>query len=169
MKKFLSCHNSQILGVLSGFDRLRFRGTFRQWAHVSGMLSIFSYLHVLLKDFRQFAEQTTEHFRAGVEGVAAAAGRPVQYLPSPQTDKEQLIQKVLHEQGVGQRGVIAVLSSVEVCQSYDIYRNRRAAKQIELRPARRKCLHYYVYLLDAKFGLTRTCACSPGSPLTCTS
>ena len=152
MKKFLARHAGRIVSVLSGFDRLRFRGTFRQLAHVSGMQSILSYLGVLLKDFGNFSEQATARFREGVEGVAQHADRPVIYLPSPQTNKEELIQKILREKGTGRDGVIAVFSSVEVCQSYEIRRNRQQ-RTIELQPARRKCLHYYVYRLDSMFGL----------------
>jgi hypothetical protein len=154
MKKFLNCHAGKILGVLSGFDRVRFRGTFRQYAHVAGMMSILSYLQVLLKDFHEFADNATARFRAGVEAVAQAAGRPVQYLANPQTDKEQLIAQLYREQGVEAGGLIAVLSTVECCQSYEIRRDRQR-KQISLQSARRKCLHYYVYREDPLFGLTQ--------------
>lgn len=119
-KKFISRHAEQVLGVLSSFDRIRFRGTFRQLAHTSGMLSILAYLHVLLKDFHVFAEQTTARFRAGIERLALCADRPVQYLSSPQLNQEQLVQKLLCDRGVGRRGVIAIFSTVEVCQSYEI-------------------------------------------------
>jgi hypothetical protein len=152
MKKFLACHAEKILGVLSGFDRIRFRGTFRQLAHREGLLSILAYLHVLLKDFAGFAEHCTERFKAGVQATADDAGRAVQYLPSPQTDKEALVAKIQREQGAGKGGVVAVLSTVEVCQSYQI-RRVRETKRIELEPALRKCLHYYVYLQDTMFGL----------------
>jgi len=152
MKKFLARHCDQVLGVLSGFDRVRFRGTFRQWAHVDGMISILSYLGVLLKDFARFAEQTTARFREGVETMAQAADRPVIYLASPQSDKEQRVQQILREHSVGPEGVIAIFSSVEVCQSYEIRRDR-SSRRLHLQPARRKCLHYYVYRLDPMFGL----------------
>ena len=39
MKSFLQRHHRQILGVLSGFNRLRFRGTLRTLANVPGVLS----------------------------------------------------------------------------------------------------------------------------------
>jgi hypothetical protein len=152
MKKFISRHAQEVLGVLSGFDRIRFRGTFRQLAHVDGMFAILCYLHVLLKEFHAFAEETTARFRAGVESMALRTDRPVQYLPSPQTNKEELVQKVLRERGVGPEGAIANFSTIEVCQAYEIRRDRES-KQIELRAALRKCLHYYVYLQDPRFGL----------------
>lgn len=90
MKRFIASHADQLLGVRSGFDRNRFRGTFRQLARTKGMSSILGYLQALLKNFREFAEQTTARFRAGVEATAERAERPVQYLASPLTNKEEL-------------------------------------------------------------------------------
>ncbi|MCI0355817.1 MAG: hypothetical protein L0099_12370, partial [Acidobacteria bacterium] len=152
MKKFISQHAEEVLGVLSGFDRIRFRGTFRQLAHANGMFSILCYLRVLLKDFRAFAEQTTARFRAGVEAMALRTDRPVQYLPSPQTNQEELVQQVLRERGVGLEGAIANFSTLEVCRSYEIRRDRER-KPIELRVALRKCLPSYVDRQDPLFGL----------------
>src|SRR2546430_11189915 len=37
MKEFIAKHRNEIAGVLSGFDRLIFRGTLRSLAHVAGM------------------------------------------------------------------------------------------------------------------------------------
>ena len=99
----------------------------------------------------RFAQAATERFRESVEGVADQAGRAVRYLASPAIDKEQLVDRIVEEQGVGPGGVLAVLSAVEVCQSFDVHRNRER-KILELRPARRKCLHYYVYFQDPTFG-----------------
>jgi hypothetical protein len=49
-------------------------------------------------------------------------------------------------------GLIAVLTCVEPCMGYDVYRNR-AAKKIELVIRPRKCLHHYHYLMHPQFGL----------------
>jgi hypothetical protein len=151
MKSFVARFGSQIYGVLRGFDRIRFRGTFRQLATVSGMTTMLSFSKVLFKDFGPFAERTTKRFREGVEGVAAQAGRPIQYLSRPETDKEQLVDRIANAQPAGRGGILAILSAVEVCNSFEMYRNREH-KMLELRPARRKCLHYYVYFQDATFG-----------------
>lgn len=153
MRSFLGRHAPHIFGVLRGFDRIRFRGTFRQLATVSGMTTMMSFSRVLLKDFGAFAEHTTRRFRESVEGVAARAERPVEYLSRPETDKEQFVDRIEKEEGAAAGGVLAVLSTVEVCNSFEIHRNR-ARKILELRPARRKCLHYYVYFQDSTFGRT---------------
>lgn len=151
MKSFLARHAPRMLGVLRGFDRIRFRGTFRQLATVSGMTTMLSFSKVLLKDFGAFAQRTTDRFREGVAGVAAQGERPIRYLPQPEIDKAKLVDRIAQEQGVGRGGLLAIFSAVELCNSFDIHRNR-ARKILELRSARRKCLHYYVYFQDATFG-----------------
>jgi len=86
MRSFLQRHGGQILGVLSGFDRMRFRGTLLRLASVGGMVHFLTRMGVLLKDFGAYADRMTQRLRRGVEEAAVAAGRPVQYLERA-TDK----------------------------------------------------------------------------------
>ncbi len=153
MRQFIQRHQDQMLGVLSGFDRMRFRGTLRLLTNVGGMMGFLSLVGVLLKDFMVYAEGVTKRLRQTTEERAQAAGRPVRYLPGA-TRKDELIEKILQEEGLAADGLIAVLSTLENCYSYDIYRNR-SAKQVQLRRRPRKCLHYYFYFVDATFGLTQ--------------
>lgn len=153
MRKFIELHREKMLGVLSGFDRLRFRGTVRRWAYPDGLGKLMGFLKVRLTDFDDFVQQTTGRFRAGVERMAEAAGLPVQHLPSPSVDKERLVQDLLAKRGPAGPGVVAVLSAVEMCRSFELHRNREQ-KRVEVRSAARKCLHYYVYLQDRQFGLS---------------
>jgi hypothetical protein len=37
VQNFIAAHHDEITGVLSGFDRLEFRGTLRSNAHAGGM------------------------------------------------------------------------------------------------------------------------------------
>lgn len=67
MKSFIDKHKKDIIGVLSGWDRIVFRGTFRLVANLAGMHQYLSYLGVLMKDFKQYAqEKTAELIRASV-------------------------------------------------------------------------------------------------------
>src|SRR5207302_6484471 len=50
MKEFIAKHRNEIAGVLSGFDRLIFRGTLRSLAHVAGMQTYLAMNKILLKD-----------------------------------------------------------------------------------------------------------------------
>lgn len=151
MKSFLKIHQDHVFGVLRGLDRVRFRGTFRQLACLDGMTRLLCFCKVLLKDFKGFAEQTTLRFRAGVEAVAEEAGQTIEYLSSPDIDKERRVDQIVRERTVQPGDILAVFKTVECCRSYDIHRNARQ-KILELRPAQRKCLHYYVYLQDPLFG-----------------
>jgi hypothetical protein len=153
MRTFLQRRGAAILGVLNGFDRMRFRGTLLRLSSVGGMMHFLSRVGVLLKDFGAYAEAVTKGLRRRVEEAAAAEGRPVQYLERA-TDKERLVQKIRADQGATERGWIAVFRTLENCISYDIFRNRQT-QRIDLRRAQRKCLHYYFYFMDPTFGLTQ--------------
>ncbi len=53
--KFIANHQDQISGVLSGFDRLVFRGTLRSIAHAAGMNQYLCSNQILLKNFGSHA------------------------------------------------------------------------------------------------------------------
>jgi hypothetical protein len=151
MKHFMERVKGSVQGVLSGFDRLRIRGTKRLLASVQGMSSYLWQRKILLKDFKAHALEVTEQIRQATEQVAVAGGRPVRYLPSSTQDKEALARVLATQDGV-REGLIAVFSCVEPCWSFEIHRDR-ASKHIDLRVGNRKCLHYYHYFLDPQLGL----------------
>ena len=150
MQLFLQRHAADVTGVLSGFDRLRFRGTFRLIANARGLMSLMAHLGVLAKDFKQFALGVSAHVRAAVADVAAAAGRPVLYLPSSGTDKEQVARALAARDHV-RHGLIGVWGCVERCRSFDL-RSDKARGWLVVEPAPRKCQHYYLYYLHERFG-----------------
>ena len=153
MKTFVQRFSDKILGVLSCFDRLRFRGSLRLLSSVAGVASWLNAAGILLKDFLPFADKLTQRLRRDTEQFAQDAGRPVRYLES-KVDKEQLVQGIRDQQAPADNGLVTVLSTLETCQSFDIFRNRDT-HQIQLRRRIRKCLHYYFYFEDGRFGLTQ--------------
>src|SRR5437867_5572216 len=80
-KPFLEKYASSIIGVLSGFDRLRFRGTLRQLYCPQVMESYLSVCHILLKDFGQLVQKTTEAVKARAKALAEKTGRPFVSFP----------------------------------------------------------------------------------------
>ena len=70
MTEYIAKHQERILGTLSGFDRVRFRGTFRVLAVVHLLMGWLAQRRVLMKDFGDFAESLTERLRQSVEHVA---------------------------------------------------------------------------------------------------
>jgi len=153
MKSFLQRHGEKILGVLSGFDRLRFRGSLRMLCNVKGLGCWLYDAGILVKDFLPFAERATKQLRGTLERMAEAAGRPVQYQQT-KVNKEPLVQHIREQQGAAENGLIAAFSTLETCQSFDVYHNRNT-RHVELRRRIRKCLHYYFYFEDGRFGLTQ--------------
>jgi hypothetical protein len=153
MNKFLQRFGANVIGVLSGFDRMRFRGSDRQLCHAEGILAFLCWIKVLLKDFGDFAEDRTNTLCAAIKRQASEQEVPAIYLASSAEDKEQ---RALAEARKRQQksGLIAVLSCVEPCRSVVMRKDHHGLLQPGLEE--RKCLHYYHYYLDRKFGLMYT-------------
>jgi hypothetical protein len=150
MQEFIAKHREEIAGVLSGFDRLVFRGTLRSVSHVNGMDTYLAMNKVLRKDFARHVQQVSEQLKQASLAEAGQFGRPVQYLASPQEDKEAVARKIASQDGVRQ-GLICVLTAVEPCWSFDVYRNRET-KQLDLVARPRKCLFLYHYRIHPVLG-----------------
>ncbi|MFQ5770408.1 MAG: hypothetical protein ACE5HX_07725 [bacterium] len=150
MEQFLIRHKKHIIGVLSGFDRVLFRGTLRSISHVEGMSLFLACRNVLLKDFGVFVEKQSTHLKEHAKAFALRHGRPYQYIQSSSVSKEQTAKGIMERDGIT-NGLICVLSCVEPCQSYAT-RKDRESKKLQLIPAKRKCLHFYFYFIDREFG-----------------
>lgn len=151
MKSFIQRWAAVIVGVLSGWDRLRFRGTKRWLAHPKGLFGFLWQRGVLLKDFGSYAQDTGRQLRTATETLVREQGRPLLYLAKSTTSKDEVIRDLLRRQPV-REGLIGVLSCVEPCWSFEVRRCRQT-KQLHLQKAWRKCLHYYHYYLDPQWGL----------------
>ena len=150
MKEFILRHASSVIGILSGFDRVLFRGTLRRLANVGGLLSFLNFTDVLLKDFGAYCETTTEQIKAASTAVMENAGRPVKYLPDPSVSKEEVAREIAERDRI-KEGPICMLSAVEPCPSFEIRRDR-ALKKLVLQPKHRRCLHLYHYMIHPQMG-----------------
>jgi hypothetical protein len=150
MKSFLEKHAKNIIGVLSGWDRIVFRGTLRLVANLAGMNQYLSYLGILMKDFKQYAqEKTTALIQASI-AKAEQGSRPNLYLYSSRTNKEQVALDLAARHGV-REGLICILRTVEPCMTYKLHKNREN-KTLDLELFQGKCMHLYHYWYDAYFG-----------------
>ena len=70
MNSFVQKHREQIIGVLSGFDRLVVRGTVRPIAYSDGMQRFLNAQGILLKDFGAYAEATSNLVKQASLAVA---------------------------------------------------------------------------------------------------
>jgi hypothetical protein len=154
MDEFLQRFGSKVIGHLSGFDRDRFRGSIRRLCYPEGILTFLCWIKVLLKDFGDYAESTTNQLCTAIERQAAEHDLPVLYVASSTANKEELALAQAKQRGLTS-GLIGVLSCVEPCRSV-VIRSNKEKRLLEPCLEERKCLHYYHYYLDAKFGLMYT-------------
>lgn len=147
---FIQQHQADVIGVLHGWDRLRFQGTLRSLYYPSVMEYYLQRAGVLWKDFKSFATGLTDRVRQSAAALAEKCRRPMIYLPSSRTNKEQVALEVRERQRV-RSGLVAVLSCVEPCRTW-FARGNRATRKLELRLQWGKCVHLYFYLIHQQVG-----------------
>lgn len=152
MLSFVSRHQHQIQGTLSGFDRLRFVGSLLKLSYVSGLGAFLGVTGVLLKDFGEYMLGISRRIKqAGEQLALQTPSGHVHYLASGARSKEDFVRCLPAPEQLGPDGRIAVLSCVEPGRSYEVQRHPKT-KHLELRSAVRKCLHQYFYLDHPIYG-----------------
>jgi hypothetical protein len=142
--------SSNVVGVLSGWDRLVFRGSIPVLNYVEAMLLFLRHLGVLLKDYSEWALDLSRQLKEACLAEAARSKRPVAYLPSSGVRKDEFARQILASNPVSE-GLICTLKSVEPCRTFRI-RGNWQTHHLELREEQTKCLHIYKYWLDPQFG-----------------
>jgi hypothetical protein len=150
MQSFLTRHASEVKGVLSGFDRVRFRGTLRWLASVQGLGTFLHHQRVLLKEFKTYAQGLTEQIKHSAQQLAEQQHRPLHHLPSSSLRKEDFARHIAERDSITD-GLVCVLTAVEPCHTLTVGPNRDT-RRLEVRAEPRKCLHVYFYLIDRELG-----------------
>jgi hypothetical protein len=150
MNQFVQKYQSVVKGVLSGFDRLVFQGTLMPLCTPGGMASYLQSALVLLKEFAGHVEKMTHWLRDASEEEAKQQGRPIVYLPSSRTSKEDAAREIATRDHV-EDGLIGVFKCVEPIWSYEVASDRERGI-LFLKRAPRKGLQYYHYWVDRDFG-----------------
>ena len=151
MERFSKRHEGRIKGIISGFDRILFKGSLRSISsHRMMRIYLFS-RHILLKDFSHWAERLSGVIKDHAKSYAEAQRRPYRYLESSQISKEEVARAIAAKDNI-EKGLVCVLSCVEPSRSFKVGPDRKS-KQLEIRAADRPCLHLYFYYIDREFGL----------------
>lgn len=151
MERFLARHSNRIAGIVSGFDRLLFRGTLRSISFIDGMDRFLSSQHILYKDFAGFAGRLTARLRTHAEDMAQQTGRPLEYLRSSAISKDARAKEILTRDAIVE-GLVCIFSCVESCMTLTV-RGDRASKRLRLVREERRCAYLYFYYVDRDFGL----------------
>jgi DNA-binding MarR family transcriptional regulator len=150
-ESFLDKFGAHVTGVLSGFDRLRLRGTLRMLFDPRLFELYLGCCHVMIKSFKRFSEKLTQRVRAAAYESFERAGRPIEYLRSAEISKEDLARQIAQRDGITE-GRVVLFSALEPCLSYKV-RGQRETKEIHMALETCKCTHLYHYYMHPVFGL----------------
>jgi len=148
MKTFLHRFGPIVLGVLTGLDRLIFRGKLCWLYSPEGMNIYLDANKVLRKDFDQHAKEVTKKvLQASLIEEAKALNR-FEYLGSTKIDKDKVARGYAKKHGITQ-GLVCVLQCVEPCWSYTL---ESVDHRLTVQGKQRKCSQLYHYYIDPRFG-----------------
>jgi len=151
MTSLLERHQKEIAGVLSCWDRVIVHGSLPGFGYSAGMTSYLRTHDIRVFDYTKFAEPLRAQLRRNAERLAEDNGLQIQFLRRSNVRKEAIVEKLLAERGK-EPGLVCILSALETCQSYKPWHNK-TTHQTFLKPDTGKCIHYYFYFIDPKYGL----------------
>jgi hypothetical protein len=139
-------HRARIVGTLSCFDRVIFKGHL-PICHAKGMEAFFSLLGLKLKEFKGVALDLAQRLKEHAQATAERAGRPYRYLGGP-VRKEELARQIAEREKV-REGLVCVFGTLEPVQAFRLAYGEGRPRLLS---QWRKCLVHYFYLIDRQFG-----------------
>lgn len=153
MNQFIARYQDQLQGVLTGFDRLVFRGNLCL-NYESGIKGYLYANGVSWKDYARHVNQVSERVTEAAKRVMLASGRPVEYLFRGDDSKEAKARAIADRDKITE-GPICGFTAVEPCWSWRV-RGDRASQKLILERARRQCRFVYHYWMDPLLGFMST-------------
>ncbi|MDQ6758501.1 MAG: hypothetical protein M3Z32_01390 [Acidobacteriota bacterium] len=129
MQQFIDKYASQIQGVLTGFDRLVFRGLLRRlnfgWWDVNvksfvstGMEQYLLQNEILFKDYYQHVKTLSQRLRDCSVKPFEDQGLPIIFERSPTVDKDELAREVARKREISS-GLVCAITTAEMCPTYE--------------------------------------------------
>jgi hypothetical protein len=151
MDTLLNRFNEKVNSVITGFDRIIFKGMIMPLMYAAGMTSFLISRKILNKDFKSYAMAQSQAIVRSAEEIALAqSGRGIEYIKSINERKEALAHERQIEIGVDV-GLIGVWSCVESCYTYKSTFDPENTYPL-LSGVRSKCKHLYFYFDDPVYG-----------------
>ncbi len=151
MSSLVQRYRNKITGVISCFDRVIIQGTLPGVCYADGMTGFLRGHGIRIFDYPRYAKKLRDEVRANTERLAAKHGVDIEFVRKTSIRKEKLIQEVIARRG-SQPGLVHILSAMESCRAFKPWHDKKTHRTY-LRPDSGKCLHYYFYFIDAKYGL----------------
>jgi hypothetical protein len=149
MNEFISKYSDRLSGVLSGFDRLVFRGNLAL-NHEAGMKGYLWANGIAWKDYAKHVDEISQRVKQASLAGIQEYHRPVQYLSKGKQSKEAMARAIASRDGITS-GPICAFTAVEPCFSWRVSGDREA-KKLRLVRSLRQCLFVYHYWIDEVFG-----------------
>lgn len=151
MDTLSSKFNTLVNNVITGFDRIVFKGIVQPIMHAAGMESYLLARRVLNKDFKEYAITQSRAIIESAEKISKEKfGRGITYIPSVYERKEALAHTRQTENGT-KDGLIGIWSCVESCNTFkSTFDSTKPYPAI--RREHSKCKHLYFYFDDPMYG-----------------
>lgn len=151
MQSFISKFRGTIKAVLSGFDRIVFKGNILPLVHDEGAVSFLRSKEVLNKNFKRWAIEQSAAITSRAEDYARRqSGSGIEPIANRHVRKEELARKRQEERDI-HSGLIGVFSALESCWSYRARFSQRAGFP-QLCKTTTKCKHLYFYFDHPEYG-----------------
>lgn len=151
MNGFVQKFAGVVKGVLSGFDRIVFKGSILPLMYEEGARRFCRSRGILNKDYKGWMlAQTSKLVNDAVQYATGTAGRAITPVGSWRARKEDMARARQRETGI-QTGLIGVWSATESCYSYKA-RYCAESGHPQLRGEWTKCKHLYFYFDHEDFG-----------------
>lgn len=155
MQQFIEKYREQINGVLTGFDRLVFRGSLRRLNYgrydgglkamvAKGMEEYLWQNKILFKDYQDHVKRVSERLKKAALAPFEKQKIPVIFGPDPSEDKSRVARKVAAERGVTS-GLVCAISTMEPSPTFE---HRRTHIIRRTRP----CHVLYQYQIHPELG-----------------
>lgn len=147
----LERHARDLLGVLECFDRVLLTGTYHAIGWPQAMTGYLGARGVRLRDFAEkVANGWRKEIGTHIRTLARQEGVEVRQV-QPRDRKEEVVAQILARRG-RRPGVICVLGAMERCSCFVLRHGAQSGwAYLDWGPG--KCQHFYIYFIDAEFGL----------------
>ncbi|MDE3100578.1 MAG: hypothetical protein KGJ88_14005 [Verrucomicrobiota bacterium] len=144
-------HAKDIKGVIECFDRVVLFGTYKAIGWTGAMEQHLRGRGTSFMEFNKvYANQLRLEMADHVRTLARAEGIAIRQVNYGQR-KESLVEEILAQRG-GREGVVCVLGAIERCRCFKVGKHPTTGfLQLQWSPG--KCQHFYVYFIDAEFGV----------------
>jgi hypothetical protein len=107
-------YQTDLLGVLSCYDRIIITGTLPGTCYAGGMTGFLNSRHIRIFDYAElFADPWRERLRQRVHEIADAQNVSIEHVNKPHIRKEDLVATVVEQRGK-HPGLVHILSAVNV-------------------------------------------------------